>query len=200
MGDVNDDDNTDVIVGITATGIEVFLQNDAGGLDPGVLHDSPNADKLRIIDMNNDGRLDIVGLGTFYAGDKVIDVFLQKPDGTMPKHPVTYRAAEGFLKDMNVGDLNNDGRIDVVVTGWMFTPAADIAVLYQQADGSLAAPIFMKTGDRADAAGAVIGDINADGLSDLVVTSDANQPDAAVVVFSQTRSGGRPPQSLNFIL
>ncbi len=51
----------------------------------------------------------------------------------------------------------------------------------------------MKTGDRAEAAGAVIKDINGDGLSDLVVTNDANEPDAGVVVFSQNKSGGLDP-------
>ena len=133
-------------MGLSGSGIEIFLQNGAGGMDPGVLHGSNNADKVRIADMNNDGRMDIVGMGNFYPTDKVIDIFLQNADGTLPNQPQTYTVVEGFLEDMNVGDLNNDGRMDIVISGSMFGVPANFAVLTQQSDGTFDPSVFLDEG------------------------------------------------------
>ena len=190
LGDVNHDGRTDVITGISGSGIEVFLQNTSGRLDASVRYDSHNADKVRVADLNDDGLLDIAGMGTFYPTDKMLDVFLQNADGSLPKHPVTYTVADGFFNDMNTGDVNSDGLTDIVLAGRPWETSTDIAVMAQRSDRTLAPPAFLEGGDWRDPSCVAVGDANGDGLADVVVTNAVNEPDAAVGIFYQDQAGG----------
>ena len=79
----------------------------------------------------------------------------------------------GTPVDPRVGDVNGDGRADVVVT----SPAADAAsVLLAAANGSLGAPVNLPVARGGSAA---LGDVDADGRPDVVV---AGNP-AGVSVF-----------------
>ena len=89
---------------------------------------------------------------------------LGQGDGTFAAR-VDY-AATGFPRTVAVGDVNGDGRLDLVTGG---NYARVISVLYGQGDGTF--------GDRVDFAIAsypllvVLGDLNGDGSLD-VVTAD----------------------------
>jgi hypothetical protein len=190
LGDVNHDGRTDIVAGISGSGIEVLLQNLSGGVDPSVLYDSHNADKVRVVDLNDDGLPDIAGMGTFYPTDKMLDLFLQNADGSLPKRPVTYPVADGFFSDMNTGDVNNDGLTDIVLTGRPWGSSTDIAVMAQRSDRTLAPPAFLDGGDWRGPSCLAVGDANGDGLADVVVTNGVNEPEAAVGIFFQDQAGG----------
>src|SRR5437763_1800917 len=89
-----------------------------------------------------------------------------------------------------VGDVNGDGRNDVVMTtSYYFDPANDfhLFVFLQAADGTLMAPISYATsatyGNRPDSV--AIGDITGDGRADVVVGIDG----VGVQVFPQLATG-----------
>ena len=129
-------------------------------------------------DVNGDGRADIVGFGfggTFTA--------LGQADGTFAapvKASNTFgssAAAGGWVSQEQtprlLGDVNGDGRADIVGFGYSGTYTA-----LGQADGSFAAPILvLDTFGSSPAAGGwvsqnetprVLGDVNGDGRADIV--------------------------------
>ena len=74
-----------------------------------------------------------------------------------------------------MGDVNGDGRPDIVVAV-NGTLDQDVAVLLQNADGSFAAPTYLATGTVWGATAIAIGDINGDGRADIVATTGGNSP------------------------
>jgi hypothetical protein len=90
-----------------------------------------------------------------------------------------------------IGDVNGDGRNDVVMTtSYHFDPANDfhLWVFLQQPDGTLAAPVSYATAatysDGPDSV--AVGDITGDGRADVVLGVDG----VGVQVFPQLVSGG----------
>lgn len=87
--------------------------------------------------------------------------------------PVFYPMSVGDASAVAIGDLNGDRRQDVVVTSEA-GPGASFAFVYLQgSDGQLQAPIPFKYesayGSRAPVA---IGDVNGDGIGDIVIGHD----------------------------
>lgn len=124
IGDVNGDGRKDLIM---AHGFDLkivaLLQNVNGTFGPPVYYNSGYTSrsprKLKVIDINNDGREDVLALLTGGA----ISVHLQNADGALAPQithfgfGATHPSKDGFAFD----DLNGDGRIDAVVAirTWM---------------------------------------------------------------------------------
>lgn len=90
-----------------------------------------------------------------------------------------------------IGDLNGDGRNDVAVaTGYYFDPENDymLHVFLQDESGGLAAPIKYATASEYNAPPETIaiGDINNDGLADVVIGHRGK----AIEIFRQNAAGG----------
>jgi ELWxxDGT repeat protein len=186
IGDVNGDGRNDVVVGNDRDAIGVFYQNASGTLDPVSLHPTVDSSKVRIADLNHDGRLDIVGAG---EATDTVTVFLQQAGGTLAA-PVVYSAPHDGYDDLEVGDLNGDGWTDVaVMSGQGQVP--NISVLYQQGDGTLGGLVSRFVPDVVVTVSIGVGDVGGDGRSDLVpgfwgVSSDG------LAVYGQDGSGALP--------
>ena len=188
IGDVNHDGKADVVVGNCGSNIQVFLQNASGGLDPGVSYPTVDSCSTKIADLNNDGLLDVVGIGW---GTNTASVFLQNTNGTL-NPPITYNVAHGGYDEVDIGDVNNDGLTDIVVmSGQGQSP--NIGVLLQQADGTFSAPVYYNLGGNELTRGVAIGDVNGDGLQDIVVTYGGNPPDSKIGIFLQNTGGTLSP-------
>jgi predicted outer membrane repeat protein len=106
-------------------------------------------------------------------------IFTQNTDGSLAA-PIAYTAGT-WSASMAIGDVNNDGRDDVVITD---VSSNTISVFLQQTDGTLANRTVYSTGGEGPVAIAV-GDVNGDQLSDVVVALQNN-----IGIFYQNANGG----------
>ncbi|HLJ39653.1 MAG TPA: VCBS repeat-containing protein [Steroidobacteraceae bacterium] len=145
---------------------------------------------VRIADVDGDGLPDIVvanfGPGADGTGMAGVSVLLQ--DKTNPGHflaPVTYPTAQGPV-DLAVGDLNGDGRPDLVVASLGPFPTGAISVLLQSSTtaGTFgAATAYQGFGQPLSVA---IGDLNGDGHPDIAVADGTS----AIVLLQNAATPG----------
>jgi hypothetical protein len=151
---------------------------------------------VAIGDLTGDGRND-VALVTSYYGDPTNDyklfVFAQRPDGTLAQ-PVRYPTLGTYTQKpetVAVGDVNGDGRIDVVVGN----NGMGLGVFLQNAAGALDSVDLHPTPDSERVR---VGDVNGDGRYDIVALGTnlsvlRQQPDGTLAppVTYSVPHGGR---------
>jgi hypothetical protein len=117
-------------------------------------------DNVLVVDLDNDGNLDIAGS----SGDNIF-VLYGHGDGTFDP-PVYYPAGPGVWQVTAV-DVNQDGHLDLVAD---LSQASSIAVLLNTGPRTFAAPVLYPVG--AQPYGITAGDLNEDGYPDLIVAND----------------------------
>lgn len=179
--DVNHDGRAD-IVGFGIGGVLVSLAQADGTFAAPVLGStnfnqangwsSEDAFTRTLADVNGDGFADVIGFGvpgTFVA--------LGKGDGTFGAASfalANFGTNQGWTSDntfhRTVADVNGDGRADVIGFG-----TAGTLVALGQADGTFAAPTLAQANfgtsqgwSTQDAFARVAGDVNGDGMADVV--------------------------------
>lgn len=188
IGDVDGDGLNDVVVGLAGSAIQVFRQSD-GKLSAAPVIPTPYSDKLRIGDLNGDGRMDVAGIG--WGGGKV-GVFLQGADGKLVLAG-EYAAPHGGYDDLELGDVDNDTRTDIVVMSGQGYAFNNLAVLTQTSNGTFAPFVSYDLGGDQLTRGVGIGDVNGDRLQDVVVSYGGNRPNSNIAVFRQSGAGTLDP-------
>jgi fibronectin type 3 domain-containing protein len=181
VGDITGDGRNDVLVGIDKVGVQLFPQLASGLLGSPTTVPTTNAEKIRVGQLNGDGKLDVVGIGW---GTNTVGVLFNNGGGGLSA-PVTYAAPHGGYDDLEVGDVSGDGRDDIVVmSGQSFLP--NISVLPQLSTGGFGQTASYSLPGNVLTGGIGVGDVNGDGRND-VVTDDWF--DDKLAVFPQTALG-----------
>jgi hypothetical protein len=135
-----------------------------------------DAAPIVLADLNGDHRLDVVT-----AAHKWVVVLLGRGDGTFAaRHSYLADAGlgDGYVRSLAVGDVNGDGKLDVVAGGQegVNLPSGTINVLLGNGHGGLGRPATTHTGELLPG-GMALSDVNGDGKLDLVVDNNDDTPD-----------------------
>jgi uncharacterized repeat protein (TIGR01451 family) len=191
-GDFNDDGRTDVVgLAVGTADVAVFLQNASGSLDPPETYPAPHSVAVvEVGDVNADGRDDIVVTNQQGFTSSLV-VLLQKPGGGFEAPASQVVSGSEFTHGAGSGDVDGDGRRDVVVTGGSNGPSAFLAVFRQNAGGTLEPPAILAAYDSPQPA--VVADINGDGREDVVVLHGGW---LRLGAFLQNADGSLAPEAL----
>ncbi|MBI3818048.1 MAG: VCBS repeat-containing protein [Planctomycetes bacterium] len=169
VADFNQDgapDSAVTLVTSTPTGSIAILLNQLNGqpFDVKYISVSTGPGPIAVADMNQDGKLDILCAG---GQSGAFTVFLGNGLGGFPQG-ASYPIILGNTSSITAADLNLDGFIDVVTTH-LQASTQDISIAFANNTGAFTSSTKLFAGYYpSDAA---TGDLNHDGLPDLVVTN-----------------------------
>ncbi len=198
LGDVNSDSKLDLVfVTHDSYGVTLLFGDGKGGLalaptSPIVMKDGqhPHTHGLGIGDFNGDGKLD---LATVNNADNDVSVAFGDARGSFTRAPGSPFAVGPSPYPLSLGDVNNDGHLDIVATTTATGPARS-----QQLSSSRALTLLLGDGRGGFRPRQVpvrtgqpwfvaIGDVNGDRKSDLL-TTHAERNELTVLIAD--RRGG----------
>jgi hypothetical protein len=198
LGDLNGDGKLDlVIANQAASTVSVLLNTTApGAATPSFAakQDFPtgaNPYSVAVGDLNGDGKLDLV-IANFGAANTV-SVLLNTtvPGAATPTFAAHQDFATGGLPfSVAVGDLNGDGKLDLVVANYNDNT---VSVLLNTTAPGAATPSFAAKQDFAPGSGpqsVAMGDLNGDGKLDLAVANNGGANTVSVLL--NTTAQGSP--------
>lgn len=182
LGDLNRDGNLDIALASHESYNVVLLHGDGrGGFRPAAnfplaMKDGrqPHTHGLGIADFNGDGRPDLVTVNS--NDDNDVAVALGDGKGGFTRAPGSPFAVGPAPYPMALGDVDADGRMDIVVTSTGLNrsasrpsaPVESLTALFGDGRGGFKrSAVPVKTGRTWFAA---LGDLNGDGRQDLVTT------------------------------
>jgi hypothetical protein len=167
VGDVNEDGFMDLVVASREEGgITVYFGDGSGKFWKEATSDglpkSGGANKILLQDIDGDGHLDIVA--SYFEGPKV-----WRGDGKGHFQPYSQglptSTAGGLYRGIAVGDVNEDGRLDIAVANILTGPE----IYLQTKDGAWQPTPPLQTSIKGGATALALGDLDGDGHLDLVV-------------------------------
>jgi hypothetical protein len=187
VGDVNGDGKPDLLVanacnsGSNCTNgvIGVLLGNGDGTFQTAVSYGSggASANSTAVADVNGDGKPDVI-VSNFYMGNgnyskSTVGVLLGNGDGTF-RAAVSYDPGGAYAVSVAVGDVNGDGKPDLVVASQCVSSTnctnGTIGVLLGNGNGTFQSPVTYASGGT-NASSVAVGDFNGDGKPDLTVSN-----------------------------
>lgn len=167
VGDVNGDGFPDLVAGASDSGGIVVYLGDGTGKNwtrfTSGLPTTGSANRVMLADIDKDGHLDI--LASYASGPRV---WRGDSRGRWKgaSQGLARPSMDGLYRGLAIGDVNEDGRLDIAVANWVDGPE----VYLQQADGS-----WVKSPDvfpemLGGAVGLALGDVDGDKHLDMVVS------------------------------
>ncbi len=164
--DLNGDGRLDLAVS-TGSGVFVRLGNGDGTFGTGATYGTGAGSRsVEIADLNGDGRPDLVTANED-PGVNTVSVLLGNGDGTFGPKADFGTGSRPYA--VAIGDLNGDGRPDLVTANSGFSLGHTVSVLLGNGDGTFGPNTEFETGSYPIAV--VIGDLDGDGRPDLAVVN-----------------------------
>ncbi|HTZ75341.1 MAG TPA: Ig-like domain repeat protein [Candidatus Aquilonibacter sp.] len=184
--DFNGDGNLDLAVTNAADGtVSILLGNGDGTFQNQMtipVGSSPR--DLAVADFNGDGSPDIAVAN---SGDASVSILLNNHDGTgeFTAQPPLY-PGDQEVYGIAAADLNADGKMDLVVTD---DSGGAVDYFLGNGDGTFPTEGTVQSTGTGGAYAVTTGDLNGDGLPDLVVTNNGNGETASVAsIFLSAQS------------
>jgi hypothetical protein len=195
-GDVNLDGKPDLLVAdAPAHTVAIFLGDGSGGFTPAAgspitmrpTQKGPSEPLvLRMGDFNGDGRPDVVvGISTLLTGSAytpgtsysdAVTILIGDGGGRFTDSLSPTQALATFPRDLEVADLNGDGKQDIVVTQFSFSSGVgSVTTLLGNGDGTFVASKAIDGSVGNYPALIVLRDFNGDGRVDLALTDQDAQ-------------------------
>ena len=194
LADVNGDGHTDLGVADHCNGLFVYLGDGKGNwrLSSSILRRAEKGfEDVRFADIDRDGHLDLVAIGSFRGG---IQVHLGDGAGRWTLAPAeeTGLPGRGYGSDIEIGDINGDGTPDIVAaySGGAFNPPPPELqrnIAWLSNGDSRYHPATPGLFHDGRAFGVSLGDVNGDGRVDLAVSRDRGVP---IQIYLQGEDGG----------
>jgi hypothetical protein len=183
-GDFSNDLRPDLTVATVVSDTIQFWRSSPEGLLPTsttLPYPTEGYDAMATGDLDNDGEDDLAALrGAGFITNSTL-IYLQNY-GTFPISRTLSPETGGFLPhSLTIGDVNSDGRDDLVVTAGGNTPNAYLNLFLQGDTGLITQPVTHTAFHLPSAV--VVADINHDGREDVVAVHDAWR---SLNVYTQT--------------
>ncbi len=148
---------------------EIFFGRADGGLSLPVVYPETASPFIAsgFGDVNGDGSPDFVGLEESGA----LDIWLNDGGGGLsPRAQLTVGSASPNFAAVAIADLNADGLADIILD------ASELEVLLGEPDAGFSAPVALPNDDLSStwSPTLVVGDLNQDGLLDIVAVTASN--------------------------
>ena len=174
VGDFNSDNKSDLVIVNEGVGSVVILDGNGDGSfgGPRHLYPGPTPQPAQVGDFNGDGKADLV-VANYETNN--VTVLLGFGDGTFD-HPRVYNSGVGWNPSaLALGDVNNDGKVDLVVA----KPGSNrVTVLHGTGTGAFGFYTAFIAGAQPESI--ALADFNRDGRLDLAV---GNYQDNTLTVF-----------------
>jgi len=174
VGDIDGDGHPDIVTANSNAVNRVYFVNESGALtgvtrDVGTANDTTTS--IALGDLDNDGDLDIVEGNSGAGNDRFKNrYFLNDGNGNFDAGTVLGDQIER-TSSLALADMNNDGRMDVVVGNSGTNAAPQIDRIYYQDYDAVAGTFTFNTAGLGAAAltySVAVGDMNNDGVMDVV--------------------------------
>ena len=179
MGDLNKDNNTDLVIANYGTNkVSVFLgYGNSSFRTQMTFTTGAGPSWIDVADFNGDNNLDVAVIN---MDANTIGIFLGIGNGTLSTQTTYSISNSSSTYFFTIADVNNDGQKDIVIPNSIVDT---IGILLGRGDGTFQAETTLSTGQGSGPSALVVADFNRDNIADIAV---ANHDSDEVGVFLGT--------------